>query len=180
MLPGVSYTLASPKSEHQHILEESHSAGWEALVFSYFFNDGTKAQGGQIVYPGSTLILWAGTSYLLTIRSLLFQLHSSRSIIKFISVREWLMFYKWLHWSKNLLSGGSMKPDRIAPNYKEAHKIPKWTYRSNLSLKKNNAISHLNSFPVMEFNYDYTYLKLHFQEFKENLSGIWSVWWIWK
>lgn len=28
-----------------------------------------------------------------------------------------------------------MKLDRTAPNYKEEHKILKWTYRSNLSIK---------------------------------------------
>lgn len=60
-----------------------------------------------------------------------------------------------------------MKLDRTVPNYKEAQKIPKWTYRSNLRIKKKNAISHLNSFPVMEFNYDYTHVKLYCQEFKK-------------
>lgn len=61
--------------------------------------------------------------------------------------------FKWLPWSNNLLSGGSMKLDRTVPNYKKTHKILKWTYRSNLSVKKN-AISHLNSIPIMELNYD--------------------------
>lgn len=64
-----------------------------------------------------------------------------------------------------------MKLDRTVPNYKETHKILTWTYRSNLGIKKN-VISPLNSFPIMEFNYDYTHLKLFFQEFKKNMSGI--------
>lgn len=40
-----------------------------------------------------------------------------------------------------------MKLDRTVLNYKEAQKILKWAYRSNLSIKKKNAISRLNSFP---------------------------------
>lgn len=39
-------------------------------------------------------------------------------------------------------------------------------------LKKIYAISHLNSFPIMEFNYDYRLLKLYFQVVKKNISGI--------
>lgn len=37
---------------------------------------------------------------------------------------------------------------------------------------KKNAISHLNSFPIMEFNYDDRLFQLCFQEFKKNISGI--------
>lgn len=65
-----------------------------------------------------------------------------------------------------------MKLDRTVPNYKEVHKILKWTNRSNLSIKKSHVISHLNSFPIMEFNYDYSQLNSYFQEYEKNISGI--------
>lgn len=44
--------------------------------------------------------------------------------------------------------------------------------RDRISVCKKPVISHLNSFPIMEFNYDYSQRELRFQEFEKNISGI--------
>lgn len=38
--------------------------------------------------------------------------------------------------------------------------------------KATQVIRHLNSSPIMEFNYDYAQLKVYVQEYEKNMSGI--------